>query len=453
MGWYGVRGAIHEGPWTKPLNWNLHTTLDGEVITPFPFYVQPEATSCPSGARFPQFLELPAELQLHVFRFCDAATLFQLMRVSSTIRAEASKLFWSYPDAWYYVESHWLFSGGFAGHAHHAIDFPPYVRQLEVGFDKHYLHQAAADELGVDLDPSYSSLVTPQLIEKHLREFWKTLQRRFPRVTHVTLDQRYTWRKTEEVVLKGLERMVALCPPSINVSVSFLQEAGTQLERRLWRPTKACAGTTNCKWELVSPRWTRQSVLLPLKEFHGPVGLYCSLEATHNSRRAGAVRLLLIEAHARHHFDGCHEPFYCVNQKCGAWFELPGEWIEHALESGHDEGVPPPTELEGRAPPDELMILFQEHQAMVDCVWQEDVTDVWPKLDEFWGKEGSERRLIAEQEFLHQLEHDPLWEQGKPARESAVWGQFTLEMDPTYIYTWRSNYDRYVERSEADSEL
>ncbi|KAH7088344.1 hypothetical protein FB567DRAFT_579235, partial [Paraphoma chrysanthemicola] len=63
-----------------------------------------------------------SELQLHVLGLCDDATLFQLMHVSSAVRIETRKLFWSRPNEWYEVGSTWLLAGAFAGHTYAALD-------------------------------------------------------------------------------------------------------------------------------------------------------------------------------------------------------------------------------------------------------------------------------------------------------------------------------------------
>lgn len=128
-----ILGATHMGPWTRPLNWNLHVTSIGEPQTPFSLYVLPELTS-PSCAAFLPFCRLPTELQLRVLYFCDSPTLFQLMQVSSVTRTEAKRLFWLYPDAWYHVDGDWLLAGGFPGHAHHASDVQAHVERVEADF-------------------------------------------------------------------------------------------------------------------------------------------------------------------------------------------------------------------------------------------------------------------------------------------------------------------------------
>jgi hypothetical protein len=126
--------TTYKGPWTRPLNWTLHATFNGEHRTPFSHYVYPEAVQA-SRAAFPQFRKLPTELQLRILYFCDSPTLFWLMQVSLATRTEAKALFWLSLDAWYYVSGDWLLTGGLPGHAHYATDFLAHVERIEVDLD------------------------------------------------------------------------------------------------------------------------------------------------------------------------------------------------------------------------------------------------------------------------------------------------------------------------------
>ncbi|KAF2028510.1 hypothetical protein EK21DRAFT_69651, partial [Setomelanomma holmii] len=83
---------------------------------------------------FPQFVQLPTELQLQVLPFCHSATLFQLMHVSSAIRYEARKLFWSDPRSRYLVHGEWLQAGGYSGHTLNALDVLACIEHIEVDF-------------------------------------------------------------------------------------------------------------------------------------------------------------------------------------------------------------------------------------------------------------------------------------------------------------------------------
>lgn len=57
------------------------------------------------------------------------------MHVSSTLRDEASKLFWAHPDAFFLVESHWLLQGGYPGPTHWDTAFMAYVQNIEIAYE------------------------------------------------------------------------------------------------------------------------------------------------------------------------------------------------------------------------------------------------------------------------------------------------------------------------------
>jgi len=53
----------------------------------------------------------------------------------------------------------------------------------------------------------------------------------------------------------------------------------------------------------------------------------------------------------------------------------------------------------------------------------------WGPIMESRGDHGSEKQDKAEQAFLHQLEHDPLYAQGKPDIESEAWARIQLVLE------------------------
>ncbi|KAF2243177.1 hypothetical protein BU26DRAFT_127725 [Trematosphaeria pertusa] len=416
-----LRGT-HQRAWTKPLNWNLHATiLFGETRTPFSLYVRAE----PAGSQcqaFPQFLALPAELQLRVLGFCDPPTLFWLMQASPATRLEAEKLFWSHPDAWYSVECHWVLDGGFAGYAHLAPEFVARVERVEVDF-------ADIEELWTD--PVAQICGTASMALSHgrterLRRFWQTLRRRLPRVTCVVISESRP-RKARESLPQDLQALLQMCPSSISVLASLLfwdvPERRKSAERSLWRLAPTSAGTPG-DWEEVNPVWTRQSILPPPKEFRGPVGAY---ERTRYKfllygLRRTAAQLLRLEARERHHFHGRREPFGCPYPGCEAWFNLPGEWTLHATYTRHDYEAVAPNAFKAS---------FDQLEGDLERMLQQDIHGPKRTMLEDWGEEGSNKRQAAEQAFLHQLDFDPLYTHVKPARETLAWALYTEDMDPS----------------------
>jgi hypothetical protein len=119
-------------PWTKPLNWNLHLAKDDKEHIPFASYVRPDSVSPLHISSFPQFGKLPTELKVHILTFCSAPSLLQVMRVSSTLRIEAAKLFWADPNSYYLIEFSWLLDGGYPGNTCHDLSFLSHVQNVEV---------------------------------------------------------------------------------------------------------------------------------------------------------------------------------------------------------------------------------------------------------------------------------------------------------------------------------
>jgi len=420
----GVTHAISKGPWTKPLNWNLQATNYGEPCIPFALYVQLEPTRS-LYTIFPQFRALPTELQLRILRFCDSPTLFQLMKVSSAMRVEAKILFWSFPDAWYRVEAEWLLAGGFPGHAHHAINILPYVEQVEVSFDH-------MDSLYQDWEAEISrgrleeSVVPIQSVEDRVRSFWQTLQYRFPRATDVVVTES-TPREATELLPDDLKIIVERCPKGIHASASFLKRATGYtylLERNLWRQAESDSETAG-EWQQITSMWIHQSILLPPKEFRGPVGAYDSTfyKFHRYCRQKTGAQLLVIEAVERHHFHERRKPFNCLKPGCEVGFEGPGEWTLHAIDNAH---------FRSAVVPDSVKALFDQSNSLLEQTYRQDRT--WSKIKAAWSKERSEKRRNTEQAFLHQLDYDPLHAHGKPARECSTWLLYTLDLDPTYVY-------------------
>jgi hypothetical protein len=461
--------AVPRGPWTKPLDFNLHYTVDGESRIPFGLYVKPELTGLLCQV-FPQFCSLPAELQLRIIYFCNGSTLFRLMQTSSATRTEAKKLFWSYPDAWYCVDGMWLYNGGYTGDTEHDTNFLACVEQLNVNLEYlkpgYWMGDIKYDEYVDDLDSilAEAPVALLQRMDKRICGFWQTLQHRCSRTTCVILSITAGFLRPKNSLSVLEKRIVNMCPASISVFVSLLQGDGSRLngwdsrmERSLWQligeDTKAN------KWELICPTWTQQNILPPHKEFRGPVGWFQRGQHKYYRFKSQnlATRVLLNEAIERHYFYEQRKPFNCFAPKCNAWFYSPGEWTQHAHKSCHDDGV---------APPDNVKALFNQHKNKLERLKQEmhkaqrSIFNAWnlingnssaelgkgplrlyqPEHDEdqvmiyhleselqYYAREAGFEQLEYEAElaFLYQIEYDPLYAQAKPARESRLWESYT----------------------------
>jgi hypothetical protein len=395
-------------PWIGPINWRLHATDLGEICTPFAHYVQldPKCCGCPA---FPAFTRLPTELQIHVLRFCSSATLFQLMQTSTALRHEASKLFWSDQDAWYRVDGSWLLAGGFLGDAYYAAEFLRQVQQIEVDFEDVRNLMVSDDSRGTK---QVEEPCTKQ--NEQLRDFWRLVQSRFPRIVRVVISES-TPRKAGSSLPDNVKRITQECPSSVNGFVSAItSDAG-----KTNRATRYRARLSNMEgqWEVTDSPWIRQSILLPPKAWHGPVGEYA--QARYQLHRymgmKRATEPLLIEAIERSHFCGQPKPFRCPGLRCEAYFERGGEWAAHAVDTGHYMYAEAPA-LYKEA--------FARHKRIVERGFQEDVYNALERIRERCRRAGSQQQKESRQAFLAQLEHDPQYAQSKPVQESVIWLQY-----------------------------
>ncbi|ORY03952.1 hypothetical protein BCR34DRAFT_573131 [Clohesyomyces aquaticus] len=383
-------------PWREQLNWDLYANSDFKPITPFHLYVRPEGpASVRLSPTFSQFLRLPLELQHAIVKSCDSPTLFQLMHVSSSIRNEARKLFWSNPEAWYLVDSEWLFEGGFPGPTLHDPDFISCTKYVEVEV---YLTSS--------LEP---------WSEERVPKFWETFQKCLPSVTHVVLSCIRFGNK-----LSDLHRaIVQQCPAKITASVSLLHddESRPQLERSLWR-----YGSKG--WELISLIWTHKCIFGSPKVFRGPVGLFQDM--LYNSRlsryRKMGLWVVRVQALEKHHFHGRSEPFKCPRTRCRVRFEHPGEWPLHAMKSRTHYRV------SEASMPDEGLEAEYEKQDRISCDAWNSKPQVHLALQYGWGVKGSEDWSSVTEAFLNQIENDLLYAHREPARECSTFQTFRLLM-------------------------
>ncbi|KAH7396094.1 hypothetical protein BKA66DRAFT_566603 [Pyrenochaeta sp. MPI-SDFR-AT-0127] len=407
-------------PCTDPLNWNLYASFPGETYVPFQEHVQPEQT-CQLEAFFPQFLQLPTELQLRILGFCNSATLFQLMHVSSAVRDEARKLFWSDPGSRYVVHGAWLQAGGFSGHTLYAIDALAQMKHIEVNFGSGgpFKHNSWGDG-----KLKWTRVPTTEVAERQADAFWQTFQRCLPCATDVVLKN-FGNIDAGEAAPAGLTMLAERCPARILASTSCLQkEAGCRhlLRKSLWHqvwPDHNQPAT----WELVDSFGdTTQSVLPPARTFYGPVGAFIRLDYNWQCLcyLYSARSLLLIQAIEAYYTKNPQAPFVCPVSECDFRFETPRAWALHASDVNHTIELKPPNET--------LEALFSEHDARLARTNQE-IADDTARLRLQWGEEGSEQRKNIEEDFLYQLEHDPAYTQEKPPRECAIWLRYQREMN------------------------
>ncbi len=422
-----MESAIPERPLTGLLNGDLHANIYGETYLPFALYVQPSVVgpSLPAST-FQPFPRLPRELQLHIIGFCDHATLFRLAQVSSKTRKEAQALFWSDNCVWYSICAPWVLSGGAASHTRYALEPMRSMTQIEIDFGK---MRPFGKYFWKDGQPAPNLALSEKDIEQQIQNFWQVVQRRFPHATRVVISETLPWVIGSP--LPVWHRILAeACPPHIQAYISSLRHGldhSRRMERSLWQLHRH-SKTKTASWEAVAPVWRRQSVEPPLKEFRGPVGAYSSWvhrRLRHTHMRYARPRLVL-QAVQMHYLESKPSSFPCPDTSCNLHFLQPAEWVLHAIDASHD--------LKNMVlPSEQLQAWFAQFDSKRSHFNQQDYATL-KSLRTQWGEEHSPERQAAEQAFLSQLEHDPLYAREVPPEQSVMWRDYLIDMNAKFLY-------------------
>jgi hypothetical protein len=216
----------------------------------------------------PQFSTLPMELQLHINSFCSARTLFQIMRLSSALRIEASKLFWANPDAYFLVHAHWLLDGGHSGYTDCDLSFLSHVQNVEIEYDNDN-----------DICPLHDDVMKVQ--QELITTYWKSFEKRFPNAKRVLVNQNWESRRTNktEPVPQALRILIQYCPPKIEALAFIVEESPTMststtvLSMEKWQRSlyRRSAGDV---WTRVETARRHKTILMPIKHFHRPVSAF-----------------------------------------------------------------------------------------------------------------------------------------------------------------------------------
>ncbi|KAF1959626.1 hypothetical protein CC80DRAFT_590831 [Byssothecium circinans] len=429
-----LQATLSKLPWTKPLNWSLQMTPDGEERIPFHSYVQSNTVQPHSSSQtssFPDFNQLPVELQLRILAFCSAPTLYQIMR-TPMLRTEAAKLFWADPNTYYLIEAHWLFGGGHSGYTCYDLSFMAYAQNVEIEYDV-----SSDDKIGPITDDVL------ELDYEKAREFWKTFQTRFPRAKRVVVNQNWESlsirQHDDEPVACCLKVLIETCPVEINVLAFVLVEVSSGGCKRTalpvannWHRVLYQLAEDGGWVKVTASGFERKTILMPPKKFHGPVGEFEGLkyECGRIQLQEMGLGALAIEALDRHYFDKEDpEPFHCPVSGCDVYFEKAGQWTQHAAEAHSTDLI-----VKSRFDilPNALQPIFEERKNNLE---QEGKAAKWKsgKIYKDWNEEGGEKRRELERGWIYQLENDEAWDTGGKGTESKLWKWFTTVMDPTWV--------------------
>jgi hypothetical protein len=418
------------------LDWSLCMTRQWEKRTPFYSYVRPDPAilSVPGQAPlFPGFRKLPAELQLRVLSHCSARTLFQIMRVSSMLRIEAAKLFWANPDAWFDADVQWLYQyGGYPGHTFWDVTFMNHVQQVELQY-------------GIDMDRPLRLLKGKAMARQQdpTTEFWQNFRRRFPNAKKVTINQSFEKVPTPDSpgpVAWLLGELVDSCPAAINISVLVLERNRLHIDDDVVSPTKRWQRTLYRRtseggWSESQPDNNRTTLLMPAKQFNGPIGEFKKIEYKNYmiDLRDDALAPLLIEALARLYFAGGNgDPVPCPFPDCGMYLAKAEEWIFHAVDRHtFDWGLEGVTWYymdinmyhDKTDPSYELKDSFMHRER--NLTWSRGVVNcLYHDLENDWRDAGDEGQKDIERQWMEQLKMDSSWKTEKKGRTSKLWTDY-----------------------------
>ncbi|KAH7093586.1 hypothetical protein FB567DRAFT_515715 [Paraphoma chrysanthemicola] len=428
-----LNAMLSHPPWQRDLDWSLHSTIKWEKRIPFQAYVRRDPIAAPpliNGSQFPQFSALPAELQLRILSFCPANTLFQVMRVSSTLRFEASKLFWTNPEAFFLIKAHWILDGGYAGDTTIDLRFLYHVQKVEIAYCLGY-DQAIGDD---------GQASTPQ---DQAATFWRTLVQRLPSAKQVVILQNWRipwWWQEDGPVARPLRMLLQACPNDIEGAALVLEESTAADELTSVLPTQRYHRSlyqlrAGGGWVKSRKTCHTSTILIPPKQFNGVVGRYHKLayDVKRGRYQKYADWPLMIEALDRHHFEKKRDmPFICPFPNCDTHIAKAGTWTVHAVERHCMEWS---KDTLMNLLPDELRATFKkrndtrsEEEKQLDMEYR--------KLFEDWNAQGKHKRKETQHAWMNQLKNDPAWDTGEEAGKSRLWTQYWQRMHPTDKYSY-----------------
>ncbi|KAF5851838.1 hypothetical protein GGP41_000580 [Bipolaris sorokiniana] len=392
-------------PWTKALRQNVYMTLYGEERTPFGLYIQPSGTTTDflyPNKQLLRFNTLPAELQFQVLTFCSASTLFQLMRVSFSLRKEAYTYF--------VIEADWLLDGGYAGYTSNDLAFLAKVQNIQIDYDREVRDKICLLRNGIE-----------EIQQDRIEHFWKMFQERCPRAKRVIINEVWVLMKIREerpCIAKELQHLVRSSPPGILASAFIIEKANVPADicasgpstQNLQRAVYQLCPDGSWKEGKLGQHW--KAVLVPAKRFSGPVGRIYELRYRDSllDLKWWGLWITVVEALDRCHFDkGRNWPFSCPMDGCNVYFQVAGEWTMHAAEFHSQDLV----DVYGLKMLPQGSIQDELRYRRAKLVEKKDKIDEESrKIQQQWNRGGQEQRSEMKRMWQQQLSNDPEWETG-----------------------------------------
>jgi len=291
------------------LNTFTDVSYQADYIMPFSAYVRHLPSHRDSASAFSnqsQFPNLPFDVRQLIYKQCDLATNFALMRTSSVLCDDALVAFWGHSAPWYQADSNWLiFEYGYLGAALHCTDFARCVQQVEVtciGIESDFYHEAGRTEdpsvrrYGRSLNGLKKTLLE---LQDQAEELWDAFSNNFPAAKVVVLTDSFA-RNPERPIPEEFAIIAKSCPQAVQLRISIKQSQGDRLTKgaytNLYRPIREQGRALS--WALITKNWKRDRIMLPKKTFRGPVGAFNEIlwqrKLLHN--QDDAVRFLRLQS-------------------------------------------------------------------------------------------------------------------------------------------------------------
>jgi hypothetical protein len=169
--------------------------------------------------------------------------------------------------------------------------------------------------------------------------FWAALKHRFPAVKKVILNhigESVSSENDEGPFPMALQLLLQACPHDVECSVLIFKKRKPQYNANTTSlPTIGWKQSLHRQvgvgaWDRNEPDKCRKTILMPPKQFKGPVGRYGKLlynQYTKNPLHQYSLFPLVVEALDRYHFEmGRNDPFSCPLPSCEAHFDKAGQW-------------------------------------------------------------------------------------------------------------------------------
>ncbi|KAK2810294.1 hypothetical protein FQN50_003025 [Emmonsiellopsis sp. PD_5] len=422
------------------LDLDLCLTKYGFPQKPFRYYVYPTAlspaTQAPAVDSFRRFPDLPREIALLIFQFCDAPTLFQLMHTSSAIRAQTSRLFWTHQDdVWYRCSGSWLRTTDKPGYIYDCPHFARQVTQLEI-------------HLGL-MGPGFEQLATSHLplrretTEEQTRRFWAQVQESYPSLRKVVLASHAPYPPLPPAdgeyneTYSIMATVAQLAPPHLTAFIAIEKvRVGIQIRTHsLWRIQPAPGPGPAPSWVVVDDDWTPNRISIPHRQrLPGPLAEYLAME--------DGLSFAMLEKGGRKWLAAQTYPLYspgpqldCPAPDCAGKFTQRAQWEDHIRNecrylTRHNWWGAECCQHT----PAEVKAVLDAREAGVKAL-EEKCRALWRKLKGEFGEEGTERRRKFVKCLAELAEREGFVPPGEELEDSAFWVEgFTGWFEEEHVY-------------------